>query len=394
MSLQKFAFSLALVLLPIGTGVLGQVNPPDPTPAISASPTVDGGMDWYNPESWGVEGRAWTRGLARYYDRLPARAEKIVPHDVWQYSRDSSGMNVRFITDSPQISIRYTLLLPNLSIGFADCSNVAVSGIDLYAQTTDPATKAEVWRWVAGNKPTNQKETDSLANGLAPGKRTYLLNLPLYNGIESIEIGVKSGSSFTGIAPRTDLPIVFYGTSIMQGGMASRPGLSMSALIGRRLDCPVIDLGFCGSGRMEAEVGAFLTEIPAAIYVIDCEPNMDANMVSQRTEPLVHQLRQAHPDTPILLVENHDYPVPKDVLPEENLLIESKQKALRTAFDNLINAGDKHLYYLPGHDLIGDDGEGTGDGVHPNALGTFRYAAAYTKELNYILTHDKSPMNP
>ena len=96
-------------------------------------------------------------------------------------------------------------------------------------------------------------------------------------------------------------------------------------------------------------------------------------------------MRQAHPETPILLVEHHDYPSPESLLPGENKNILERNVALRAAYGRLVKAGVKQLFYLPGRKLIGDDSEGTGDGVHPNALGTFRYVEAYTAALKDIL---------
>jgi lysophospholipase L1-like esterase len=345
---------------------------------------VENGIAWRDPVSWGVEGRGWTSGLARYYDRLPARAQTTVPGGVWYFSHESAGMSVRFVTDAGSIHVRYRLSSPDLSHGWADNANMSASGIDLYAQSPAAASGKPVWRWVGGNKPTAQSGSDCLVNGLAPGRRPYQLNLPAYNGIESIEIGVPEGASFEPLAPRPDLPIVFYGTSIMQGGVASRPGLSIPAIVGRRLDRPVINLGFCGSGCMDAPVVELLAEIHAAAYVIDCGPNMIAEHLSQRTGPLVRRLREAHPDTPILLVENHGHPSP-ELLPGATAYIHAGQAALRAEYDRLVNDGVKHLYYLPGKDLIGEDGEGTGDGIHPNALGMFRYADAYTAALGAVL---------
>ena len=342
-------------------------------------------LAWHNPTNWGVEGRGWTEGFARDYDRLPARAQITVPGGVWGLSRESAGLSVRFETDAPYIYVRYRLTSPNLTHGWADCANMTCSGVDLYAQASDPATGKQVWNWVGGNKPVTNNATDRLVNGLAPGKRQYVLNLPVYNGVESLEIGVPTNAAFAGVPPRTALPIVFYGTSIMQGGVASRPGLAIPAFVGRRLDRPTVNLGFCGSGKMEASVVDLVAEIKAAAYVIDCAPNMWAEIIAERTEPLVRRLRQAHPDTPILLVEHHDYPSPESLLPRETSNIRERNAALRAAYDRLVKVGVKHLFYLPSRDLIGADGEGTGDGVHPNALGTFRYVEAYTAALKEIL---------
>jgi hypothetical protein len=373
--LPALASALLLILLPTAHAAGDQK---------ASAPKVEDGIAWYDPSCWGVEGRGWTEGLNRYYDRLPAKAEKTVPQGVWYFSRESAGMSARFVTDAGSIHVRYRLTSPDLSHGWADIANMSASGVDLYTRSPDPATGKQVWRWVGGNKPTAQNGRDCLANGLAPGSRTYLLNLPAYNGVESIEIGVPAGATFEPVPPRPDLPIVFYGTSIMQGGVASRPGLVIPAFVGRLLDRPVINLGFCGSGCMDAPVVELLAEIKAAAYVIDCEPNMYPEQVTQRTEPLVRRLREAHPDTPILLVENHDYPSP-ELFPGETATIRTKQAALRAAYDRLIKDGVKNLHYLPGGALIGEDSEGTGDGVHPNVLGTFHYVEAYTAALKAIL---------
>ena len=381
-SLALVALASFVTMANAQTGTSAQTNANQTaTPAKKVEPV----LAWHNPTNWGVEGRGWTEGLARYYDRLPARAEKTVPRSVWGLSRESAGMSVRFETDAPWIYVRYRLTSSNLTHGWGDVANMNASGVDLYAQAPDPVTGKQVWYWVGGNKPATNNATDRLVNGLAPGKRQYVLNLPVYNGVESIEIGVPPSATFVGVPPRTDLPIVFYGTSIMQGGVASRPGLAISAFVGRRLDRPTINLGFCGSGKMDAPVVDLLAEIKAAAYVIDCAPNMWADTITERTEPLVRRLRQAHPETPILLVEHHDYPSPESLLPGENKNIRERNVALRAAYDRLVKAGVKQLFYLPGRKLIGDDSEGTGDGVHPNALGTFRYVEAYTAALKDIL---------
>src|SRR6185503_14185573 len=102
-------------------------------------------------------------------------------------------------------------------------------------------------------------------------------------------------------------PIVFYGTSITQGGCASRTGMVHTAIIGRRFERPVINLGFSGSGKMDPSVVELLAELDPAVYVIDCLPNLNATGVTERTAPLVRMLRKARPATPILLVEDRSY---------------------------------------------------------------------------------------
>jgi hypothetical protein len=177
---------------------------------------------------------------------------------------------------------------------------------------------------------------------------------------------------------------VFYGTSITQGGCASRPGMVHTAILGRWLDAPVINLGFSGNGQMEAEVATLMAELDVSVFVIDCLPNISAGEVASRTEPLVAILRKAHPATPIVLVEDRSY--------TDSFILESKRQrnltsreALKVVFDRLQKAGDPSLYYIPGEDLIGDDGEGTVDSSHPTDLGFIRQSEAFLKVLRPIL---------
>jgi hypothetical protein len=164
---------------------------------------------------------------------------------------------------------------------------------------------------LAVGKPTQSPTNEAqLVRGQSAGKREYLLYLPLYNGVSSVEIGIPKESSLSQGPVRSadrQKPIVFYGTSITQGGCASRPGMVHTAIVGRWFDRPVINLGFSGNGRMEPEVAQLLAELDPVVYVIDCLPNMDAKQVEERTEPLVRTLLKAHPQTPVLLVEDRTY---------------------------------------------------------------------------------------
>jgi len=206
-------------------------------------------------------------------------------------------MMVRFKTDARAIEAKWKVLSP--SLGMAHMPPSGVSGLDLYAR--DAKGK---WRWAAATRPNKQEMQATLLNGIAAGMREYAVYLPLYNGTESLVIGVAAGAKFERLAPRLAKPLVFYGTSITHGACASRPGMVHTAILGRRLEMPVINIGFSGNGKMHKEVGDLMAEVDAACYIIDCLPNMNAAMVAERCEPLVRQLRKAHPHTPILLVED------------------------------------------------------------------------------------------
>lgn len=333
-------------------------------------------LDWYNVEDWGIEGKGWT-DTHRYYDRFPKHAESSVREAVWDLSRHSAGMLARFRSDAKEVYVRYELLSDRLALPHMPATGV--SGIDLYAEDVTGHS-----RWVAANRPTAGEEKYKLVDGLSGLSYLFTTYLPLYNGVESLEIGVPKGSTFTPIAPRSIKPIVFYGTSILHGACASRPGMAFTNILGRRLKVPTINLGFSGNGRMEPEVASLLAELDARAFVIDCLPNLGPDQVSQRAEPLVKILRDKHAQTPILLVEDRAN-TNAHFRPDRFKHHQDNRKALRETYERLQNTGVPNIYYLSGEDLLGTDGEGATDGSHPNDLGMMRYADAYEPALRHML---------
>lgn len=333
-------------------------------------------INWHNVQDWGVEGKGWMN-TNRYFSRLPAKAEGVVREPVWNLSQHSAGMTVRFVTDATTIHVKYNLMSDRLAMPHMPATGV--SGLDLYAQDDEG-----IDRWAAVAFPREQNIEQPIAEKLKPGKRQYTVYLPLYNGVESLEIGTEEGTSFEPVAPRQERPIVFYGTSIMHGACASRPGMAIPAILGRRLNRPTTNLGFSGNGRMEPEVGALLAELNPVAFAIDCLPNMNEETVSERAAPLVHQLRSAHPNTPILLVEDRSFTNTR-FFPEREVRHRTNRIALRKAFHQLQDEGIKNLFYLQGEDLLGRDGEAATDGSHPNDLGMVRYADAYEPALRALL---------
>jgi hypothetical protein len=337
-------------------------------------------LEWRDVKEWGVEGKGW-KDTARYFDRFPVKAEKSIPAAVWNLSRHSAGMLVRFATDASAIHARWSLLNPSLAIPHMPATGV--SGLDLYARDEQSRD-----RWLAVGKPTQQKMEAKLAGGIDPlpdrRRRLYTVYLPLYNGTEALEIGVDPKASFESVAPRQEKPMVFYGTSILHGACASRPGMAFPAILGRRFGKPTINLGFSGNGKMEPEVGALLAELNPSLYAIDCLPNMSPEQVAERTEPLIRQLRKARPESPILLVEDRSFTA-SPFLRGAREGHAARRAAFRKCYDRLVAGGEKGLGYLEGEALLGDDGEGATDGSHPNDLGMVRYADAYEKEIQRLL---------
>ncbi|MGI9472672.1 MAG: SGNH/GDSL hydrolase family protein [Rubripirellula sp.] len=379
-----------IILLITGVAIYGTANGQEKTaqpigtldPEMAVRKPSDDGLTWHDVSTWGAEGRILPeQERIRWFDRFPDSAEATVTSPVWRLSRHSAGMMVRFKTDATSIHVHYKLMSPSLAMPHMPATGV--SGVDLYARDADGQ-----WRWVQVTRPSKQEMKVPLISGLKPGFREYAAYLPLYNGVEFLSIGVDPQSRFEPLAPRPK-PIVFYGTSITHGACASRPGMVHTAILGRRFDRPVVNLGFSGNGKMDEAVGEFLVQIDAAVYVIDCLPNMNAKTVSEKCVPLVKQIRASKPDTPIVLVEDRRN-TNSWILPARDAFHSANHQALKDAFDSLQADSVTGLYYIPGDHLYGDDGDGATDGSHANDLGFMRQADVFEPVLREALRSQRA----
>ena len=333
-------------------------------------------LNWHDLKDWGVEGQGWSDTLLPY-DRLPARAQKIVPAAVWDLSRTAIGICAMFETDAAAIHARWQLR--STQLGEANFPVSGFSGLDLYGD--DGGT----WRWAAtGHQVKDQRPQQCLIDGLAGGLRKFLLYLPLRNPVDKVEIGLPAGARFNPIAPRPQKPIVFYGTSIVHGAYASHAGIVHPAILGRRLNRPVINLGFSGSAKMEPELATLMGELDAAAFVIDPLPNMDIPLVKERAEIFTRTLCKARPHTPVVIVE--DRPLTNSwIKPGLRDWHALKWAEYRRIYDALRAEGLSQLSYMEGRDLFGADSEASFDSVHPSDLGFLRMADALEPVLRAVI---------
>ncbi len=329
---------------------------------------ADGETVWYDGTLLAIEGKGWVN-TESYYDRLPATVEGKVTKSVWGLSHNSAGMNLRFMTDATSIKVQWVLRSHDLAM--PHMAATGVSGIDLYGKQKNGS-----YLFLKNGLP---KADSNLVIFKVKPASEYILYLPLYNSLNSIKIGLPKEAYLQRPdkeVSRLNKTIVFYGTSITQGGCASRPGTAFTNIVGRRLDAPVINLGFSGSGKMEMEMADLLTELNPAVYVLDCLWNMSPQMINERFAPFIRKLRAKKPNTPIVLAEDSNV---YDISPTV------KGKIAHALYEKLRKEGMNGLYYLSNKGMLGADGEGTVDGCHPTDLGMMRMADVFSKFLEPIL---------
>ncbi len=338
---------------------------------------ADGGPVFTDASAFPVFGKCIEETSARY-ERLPSSLKGVTRDPVWDLGRNSSGLYIRFRTNSTAIHVRWKSTDPLHHM--PHMTDAGDNGLDLYLLT------GEGWRFAGSAfqwaRPGEDgvREKRLIAN-MEPEMRECMLYLSLYDGIDRLEIGVDEGAVLEGPAvdsPRAGRPVVMYGSSIMQGCSASRPGMAFTAIIGRRLDCEVVNLGFSGNGQLDLEIARYMASVKdPAVFVLDHVPNSTPAQIEERGEKFFNILREAHPGVPVIFVEDPTFPHTRWDLKVRSE-VEGKNAAQRALFEKLKKAGVKDIYYVPTDRLIGTDGEATVDGTHFTDIGMVRYSDILT----------------
>lgn len=346
---------------------------------------------WYNPVADSllpVQGRAWNAETGKVYQRLPQRAQQLVRKPVWDLSLQTAGLYVKFYTNAPQIQVKY-----QVTGGFSmpHMPATGVSGVDLYTMDCNGQQY-----WCAGNyqfgDTVRYTYHDLTYRNTHDKGNEFTLYLPLYNGMKSLQIGVPEGSRFDFVRPSAEKPVVIYGTSIAQGACASRPGMAWTNILQRQLDMPVVNLGFSGNGQLDEDFFKLLSEIDAAMYVIDCMPNMTndrAALIRPRLEKGIRLLRSKS-KAPILLVEHDGYMgfYASDKKGED---FRKTNEELRAVYESMKDEAGG-LYYLT-FDELGLSMDSQVDGVHATDLGMQQYADAYYRKITDILFPERKTLS-
>jgi len=339
---------------------------------VAQSPFV-----YHNATEFPFVGRGFKE--APTYQRLPMPYKNIVRPELWDISLRPTGMSVCFVSNSPRIAVKWKT---GNEEQYPHVAASLVKGVDLYIKENG------TWYFAGLGNPHQPVYNEAvLIKGMDTTMKTFMLNLPMYETVDSVYIGVAEGAVIKSPAQKVysnNKPIVFYGTSITQGASAMRPGMAYPSIIARHLNIETINLGFSGNGRLEPELGKAMTAIDASCYVIDCGPNLSPELAGSRTAPFIRLLRGNRPNVPILLVENISYPETRFDRTKRAYL-DSINRMFKEAYGLLKKEGVSNLYYLPAKGLIGTDGEATVDGTHLTDLGFMRIAAQLEKQLRLIL---------
>ncbi|MCK5801563.1 MAG: SGNH/GDSL hydrolase family protein [Lentisphaeria bacterium] len=300
--------------------------------------------------------------------RLPQAAIPKMNQGVQGLAWHTTGAMVRFRTNSPVIAVRAELR------AVSDMNHMprsGSSGFDIYlGQGT-----GKVFRKTAIPGPGQKEYASNLFQVDTAEMREFTINFPLYNGVRKLEIGIDPECLIEPPTPfAIEKPILFYGSSITQGGCASRPGNAYTHIIARRLDANLINYGFSGSARGTVEMAELLGTIAMSVLVYDYDHNAPSLDHLQKTHaPFFRTFRTAQPDTPVVFVSRCDF--------DGDMVASRERRAvIRKTYDNARAAGDTRVLFVDGEILFGESERDacTVDGCHPNDLGFMRMADGIT----------------
>lgn len=330
--------------------------------------------------SFSVRGLHWLGENRPSYSRLPLRARGVVNETVWGLAQAPASAFIHFRSDTTILAVKATNqdaeVMPHMP---ASGSN----GMALY---TGVFPHIRLWQVTM---PAAATYESTIFENVPSQVREFRLYLPLYKGLEKLEIGLMPDAHIEVAAtPRLAKPVVFYGTSITQGGCANTAGTDYVSSIGRLLNLDVINLGFSGSGMGEPEMAEFIAEIDAALFVLDYATNAKPTLLQKTLPRFIEIVRAKHPYTPVLIMgplcySQYDYwqPVRRDLDEERRISMD--------VYVNLSRQGDENIHFVDGYGLIPFGTEAAYvDGVHPTDHGFQIIAQRLSQFIEQILLRD------
>lgn len=309
------------------------------------------------------------------YRRMPEDVAGAVSAGVKELSTCTAGGRLRFSTDSSCIAV---FVKEPGSGHMAHMPLLGSSGFDLYEETDTQSC------YLGSLIPpvTMTDGYDAICELGTRRMRDITLYFPLYNGVQQLMIGLQSGAAVEKPIYSYELiaPIVYYGSSITQGGCASRPGNAYQSMILRRNRMDYINLGFSGNGKGEPAMADYIASLPMSALVYDYDHNApDVTYLKQTHEAFFLRFRQKQPDTPVIMISKPDFwPGRQD---------EIRRDVIRKTYQNAIACGDRHVYMIDGESFFPGELRHLCmvDGCHPNDLGFYQMANRIERTLEEAL---------
>lgn len=341
----------------------------DPKFAVRTSLNIDN-IRFYNilEEPFCIYGVFFENGR---YRRLPEQVAKSVSQGVYDLHTHTAGGRVKFITDSSYIAIH--AVMPDIG-KMPHFALTGSAGFDLYVGKREEYAAS----FIPYSTMTNGYESVIHFDGRA--EREITVNFPLYSSLSELYIGLEEGAILKKSSGyKHKKPIVFYGSSITQGGCASRPGTSYESIVSAALQTDYVNLGFSGNAKAEDEIARYIKTLDMSVFVYDYDYNAPTLLHLEEThQKLFLTIRESHPELPVIFLSR-----PKYRLNEEDKRFLA---VIKKTYTDALAAGDNHVFLIEGPTLMKyAKDNGTVDGVHPTDLGFYSMARVLIRQLKPLL---------
>ena len=330
-------------------------------------------LKWVNAVDLGIHGYTKKTDKSPYYrfDHTPYEwnNKTIVSH-----AKKCTGLYVAFKTNSTQISATWE----NTPSRMGDnMTGIVQKGLDLYIKENGEWRFAGVGR--VSTTPEKSKRTKSIVKNMVEGDKEFLLYLPIWCEMLSLEIGVDSNATIEGLPSPFRHKVIVHGSSITHGASASRPGLTYSALLSRNLGIDFVNFGFSGECKMQPQFLEFLKTCECDAFLFDAFSNPNAKEIGERLTNFVEELVKAHPGKPLIFLQS---PILETYNTAKYERLSTRVELSRKMMKEL-SKKHKDVYYLEVENSTGKNG--LIDGSHPTDLGFHRFVEAYQPKIAKIL---------
>jgi len=309
--------------------------------------------------------------------RLPRELLPRCSEGIQRLAEYLAGACVRFTTDADSLSVVWELVTSANMSHFAPCGK---NGMELFEETEQGTRHMSNLIPALEDGGACRIRQSSFVR-LPGGLRSYVLYLPLYNGLKTLMLGLPPQAQLLpGRTPRTEKPVVFYGSSVTQGTCASKAGSCYTTLLARRLDAAQINLGFSGNAKGEEVIARYIASLDISLFVYDYDYNAPSVEHLQAThEPFFRIIREAQPELPVVMISRFSGTWGADA--------DARRDVIRNTFLHAVQAGDHRVWFVDGHPLFGETDRDmcTVDTGHPTDIGFLRVADALEPLLRKIL---------
>lgn len=313
-----------------------------------------------------------------FFHRLPLDVAEATSEGVNRLSRESAGGRVRFSTNSPYIAIRATFLEVDRC---RDLTFILSAGFDLYIDGEFGSRFVKEYR-------TPYDLVDFYQEILyVDGEvmRSYTINFPVHSVVKTLEVGLKPGAQIAEARPYRDIkPVLFYGSSIVHGTAASRPGNIYPAIISRELNVDFRNIGFSSMAKGEPVLARWMATLPMSVFVCDYDHNAPSLKHLEDTHYALYEtIREKNPDVPYIMVTRPDY----WTFPREQEYIRKRHDLIMTSYLKARATGDQNVYFVDGmsFNVAPHQYEMSADGLHPNDAGFIRMADSIGTFVRHVL---------